>query len=233
MIYILFLYFSVLHVSYELTDLVQVGDSSVLIHQQKSGRGKTFVHLHQNETTALKAARTVVDAEGGRLLTLIHDGGRNITFSLHGARFEFDPNRIFSDVGIKKTLLQFGEYTEDAHREVKKLADKIKELLPKGKIIAVHNNETYSLLDYFPGHELACDAQALHINQGYFYRNFYLVTQQYDYLRLKELKFNTIWQAVNAVDDGSLSIFLSERSYINVEAGYDQLEAQIDMLNHS
>ncbi len=211
-------------------DWVTVGDTTVFIQQQTNGAGKAFVHLHQNETTALAAAQAVVHAEGGSVLTLVHAGGRNIVFHLNRESYEFDPNRIFTDAGIQKTLMQFGECTPEAAREVKRLADQIKALLPRGKIIAVHNNQDYSLNDYLPGHGLAADARALHVNQAHFFRNFYLVTRQKDYKRLKQLKFNSILQAQQATDDGSLSVFLASSDYINVEAGYDQLAAQIKML---
>lgn len=230
MIGLLFFLFSLVDVGHLRYDLVKVGDTKVIIQQQEHGEGKSFVHLHQNERTALKAARTVVKQEGGCLMTLIHSGGRNIVFHLHDKRYEFDPNRIFSDAGIKKTLLQFGDSTPQARREVKKLADKIKSLLPDGKIIAVHNNETYSLHNYFPGHDLASDAHLLHVNKQHYHRNFYLVTQKRDYTRLKRFNYNSVWQAEDATDDGSLSVFLANRSYVNVEAGYGQLAMQIKML---
>lgn len=209
---------------------VMVGDSKVLIRQYKNGPGKSFVHLHHNETTALKAARAVIKMDGGSVLTLVHSGGRNIIFHVRHKRYECDPNRIFTDKGIRTTLRQFSKDTTEAYREVKKLANKIKGLLPKGKIIAVHNNETYSMRNYFPGHDMARDARSLNHNKRHFHRNFYLVTKRHDYLRLKQHRFNSVWQSGNAKDDGSLSVFLDCVNYINVEAGYDQLAAQIKML---
>ena len=223
----------VLHVSYSLHAMnysVQLGRSIVTIKTQQNGTGRTFVHLHQNETTALKAAQAVVREEGGVVLTLVHPGQRNIVFYLHHKRYEFDPNRIFTDAGIKKTLRQFGNYSPEAHREVLKLSNQIKRLLPKGKVIAVHNNETYSLHDYLPGHALAHDAKLLGFTQRNAYRNFYLVTRRNDYLRLKKSHFNRVLQAKQAKDDGSLSIFLAKHRYINVEAGYHQFAVQKAML---
>lgn len=233
MLRIFFLFFFSLCAAHASQHSVKVGDSTVIIKQYKHGHGKAFVHVHQNETTALKAARAVIKSEGGSVLTLVHKGGRNIVFHLRHQRYEFDPNRIYTDQGIKKTLMQFGKYTPAAHREVKKLANKIKILLPKGKIIAVHNNETYSLRNYFPGHDLAHEAQSLHVNQHHFYRNFFLVNKRHDYLRLKQFNFNSVWQSGHATDDGSLSVFLYCVNYVNVEAGYDQLAAQIKMLRHA
>ena len=212
---------------------VRLGNETVVIQQKQHGMGKAFIHLHQNERTALKAARAVVDTEGGSVLTLVHHGARNIVFHLKRVRYEFDPNRIFSDVGIKKTLTQFGPYSPEAHAIVRRLADRIKALLPKGKLIAVHNNQSYSLHDYYPGQPLAGDAQALHVSRAHFYRNFYLVTQKNDYLRLKRLKFNSVWQATAPENDGSLSVYLAARSYVNVEAGHNQLAMQISMLRQA
>lgn len=211
---------------------VMLGDQTVIVQETK-GVGKTYVHVHHNEQTALKAARTMVRRDGGTLITLVHSGGRNIVFHLNQQRYEFDPNRIYTDVGIKKTLAQLSRYTPEAHREVKKLAEQIKVLLPEGKIIAVHNNNSYSLKDYLPGHELAHDAKALHMSPSNYYRNFYLLTKANDYMRLKAEGFNGVLQKRSAIDDGSLSIYLAQREYINVEAGYDQLLEQIKMLQYA
>lgn len=211
---------------------LRLGDAKILV-QHIVGHGKTFVHLHQNETTALAAAKEVVRKEGGSLITLVHNGGRNIVFRLKRKRYEFDPNRIFTDNGIKKTLSQFGPYSQEAHAEVNKLASHIKRLLPSGKIVAVHNNASYSLKDYLPGHELASDAQAMHMSPKNHYRNFYLVTKLTDFTRLKMQGYNGILQKKSATDDGSLSVLFAKKDYINVEAGYDQLPEQIKMLSNA
>ncbi len=212
---------------------VKLGDSTVVIRQYNHGCGKAFVHVHQNETTALKAARAVVRAHGGSVLTLVHSGGRNVVFHLHHQRYEFDPNRIFTDTGIKKTLKKFGHYSRSAHREVKKLATRITSLLPQGKIIAVHNNKVYSLKDYLPGHDMAHEVRSIHVSKRQFHRNFFLATKQRDYVRLRQLNFNGVWQAAHPTDDGSLSVFLAKNRYVNVEAGFNQLAAQIKMLRYA
>lgn len=230
--YLYFLILILLQAGCAINHKVMVGDERVVI-QQTVGKGKNFVHLHQNEQTALKAARRVIRNEGGSLITLVHSGERNIVFHLHKHRYEFDPNRIYTNKGIKKTLTQFGAYTPEAHQEVKKLADKIKLLLPEGKIIAVHNNSSYSLKNYLPGHDMSKEVEALHFNPELYYRNFFLVTQLNDYLRLKEQGFNGVLQKKSATDDGSLSVLFARNHYINVEAGFDQLWEQIKMLQQA
>lgn len=212
---------------------VRLGDTIVTIVQERHGKGKAFIHVHENETTALKAAQTIIRHQGGSLITLRHGGDRNITFSLHHRHYEFDPNRIFTNQGIYKTLNAYGPYSKAAHRAVKRLATQILHLLPQGKVIAVHNNETFSLNDYMPGQNLAHEARGLHFNEHQYYRNFFIVTQKQDFIRLKSQNYNSVWQAKSAQDDGSLSIRLIKHKYINVEAGYDQLLRQINMLKHA
>jgi hypothetical protein len=216
------------------THVVKLGDTQVKIKVLRHvKKGKTFIHLHQNEVTALEAAKFYVAREGGAVITLKHSGQRNIVFYLKGMRYEFDPNRIFTDRGIIRTLKQFGSYSRPAHLEVKKFASKILMLLPADKIIAVHNNKTFSMKDYLPKHSLAHDAKAIHYLPKTSSRNFYMVTQRKDYNRLKKLHFNVVLQADHAQDDGSLSYYLSKKKYINIECGYGELSAQMKMLGYA
>ncbi|ASQ45778.1 Cof-type HAD-IIB family hydrolase [Legionella clemsonensis] len=219
------------HVIYAQTFPVKLGDNTRVDIIKQSGRGKTLVHLHENEVTALQAAKIYVKRNGGTLITLKHSGKRNIVFYLHGVRYEFDPNRIFTNKGITKTLKQFGPYSREAHHEVRKLARKIICLIPAGKVIAVHNNRGYSIKEYFPHHPLAADARALNYIPKSSYRNFYFVTQGRDFSRLKNSHFNVALQANGATDDGSLSYYLSNKVYINIETAYGALKEQLKMLD--
>ncbi|KTC78264.1 protein tyrosine phosphatase [Legionella brunensis] len=226
-VYLLLMISSLIHAE---TVTVKLGDTKVNVIKH-AGRGKTFVHLHENEVTALQAAKIYVKREGGTLITLKHSGKRNIVFYLKKTRYEFDPNRIFTNKGITKTLKQFGSYSPEAHQEVRKLARKIICMIPSGKVIAVHNNNrSYSLKEYLPRHSLAADAKALNYVPQSNYRNFYFVTQRQDFNRLKNLHFNVALQANKATDDGSLSYYLGNKVYINIEAAYDALKQQLKML---
>lgn len=228
--YFAYFYLIVHSLAYAATYPVTLGNTKVEIIKQ-GGKGKTFVHLHENEKTALAAAKTFVKSKGGTLITLQHSGKRNIVFHLRRVRYEFDPNRIFTDRGIKKTLKKFGSYSPAAHAEVRKFANKIKNLLPKnGKVVAVHNNRAYSIKEYFPKHPLAKDVKELNYRAKSNYRNFYFVTKTEEYRRLKKLKFNVALQAVNATDDGSLSFYLAKKNYINIESAFGALKEQIRML---
>ena len=210
---------------------VQIGNKTVHIKVWPAKSDKVVVHLHENEITALKAAQKITRKHPATVISLAHGGGRDIVFYLNHQRFECDPNRIFSDRGIKNTLVQHGHYSKAAHRAVKRLAVEILKHIPNGRIIAVHNNQYYSMKDYFPRHPLASEALAIAYAKKEAYRNFYLVTQVSDFKRLKALGENVVLQSEKAQDDGSLSTYFHQSSYVNVEAGLGQYSAQLHMLS--
>lgn len=207
-----------------------LGSTKVIIQKENYGPGKVFVHVHASETTALDAARRVARAQGGQVITLIHQKERDITFKYHGKTYSFDPNRIYTSTGIVKTLKAHGCYDPAAARIVTRFASQVMASIPRGKIVAVHNNKGYSLRDYLPRHSLAKDSQNLYLKAKSNYRNFFLVTQHQDFRRIKQLGFNVVHQAHHVTDDGSMSVALASRQYVNVEAAYGQLQQQMLML---
>lgn len=212
------------------TRVVYLGNTPIKLVKYQYKQGKNFVHVHQNETTAKRAALTYIKRHGGSLLTLVHPGDRNIRFVLRHQRYAFDPNRIYSKTGIKKTLRAQSHYSPAAAIEVRKLAQAILHFLPKGKIIAVHNNQDYSMVAYFPGHGLAGDARAIQFRHQTSLRNFYLVTKKHRFIHLERRRQNVIWQSSDVQDDGSLSVYLAKRDYVNVEAAYHAFRQQLRML---
>jgi len=217
----------------KLTRVISIGDTTVRLVQENYGDGKVFVHLHANETTAARAARRVAGLQGGTLITLQHAKSRDIEFNYHGRHYAFDPNRIFTHQGIVDTLKQHNCYDYQVVPEIQRLAQQILAAIPEGKIIAVHNNKDYSLLDYANNQPLFKDAQLIYHNPDVYYRNFFFVTQISDFNRYKNLGFNVVLQSQQAHDDGSLSVRFKQRSYINVEAGFNQYLSQLQMLKQA
>ncbi|MDQ5883993.1 MAG: hypothetical protein QG556_330 [Pseudomonadota bacterium] len=209
---------------------IYLGDRLVKIVREDYGPGKVFVHLHANESTALKAARRVARSQGGQVITLVHASTRDIEFHYHGRFYAFDPNRIYTRQGIIETLKKHHCYRKEVIPMIERFARQVLLTIPSGKIVAVHNNQDYSLLDYLPAHSLSHDAHALYYSKNISYRNFYLVTQTKDFKRYRSMGFNVIQQAFHAKDDGSLSIAMKHRNYVNVEAGYHELRPQMQML---
>lgn len=208
---------------------VTLGDSTIAIDYHP-GAGPIYVHLHENETTALQAIKKIAPLHKSAWLSLRHRGTRNVCFTLEGKSYTFDPNRIFTAQGIRLSLKKYGAYSPQAFEAVNALATKIKTLIGQRSVIAVHNNKSYSFQDYLPGHALAQDAKYVNFPMKSHYRNFILVTRHQDYCRIIKQRENVIEQHHAAQDDGSLSIYMARSAYVNVEAGYNQLSAQYRML---
>jgi hypothetical protein len=104
----------------------KLGDKTVkIVISKTSKRPSKFVYfnIHDNENTAVEAAKEIIEKYGGTLIELRNNGKRLINFSLKDEQFTFDPNRIFTKVGIRKTLKNNGGYTIEAERETNKFAE--------------------------------------------------------------------------------------------------------------
>jgi len=198
----------------------------------------TMINVHDDENTSVAAGKIVIEQSGGRLIALSHGGKRLVTFQLNGERYSFDPNRIFSDAGIRDTLERRSTYSEAAHRAVKRFAAQYLEhfgLDREPVIVALHNtvDGTYSIESYRPGAEHAASAAALSISTNRSRFDFYYVTDQRFFDYLKHRDFNVVLQDNAAVtDDGSLSVYFAREGipYINIEAELNHLNAQIEMV---
>ncbi len=227
---ILFILVFIMTPTYANREVVHLGDSSVTLNWQDNGQ-PMFVHLHESETTAWEAIQRYTKLNGGSYLHIHQSGQRNICFKQDKKRYCFDPNRIFTDKGIKETLSMYSQaYHPDAHQEVAKLSLRIKQIIADKPVIAVHNNQEYSMRDYMAKNTLAAEAQALHWHDIRQYRDFLLITQKAIWLKITKTPHNAVLQSVNGNDDGSLSIWMAENAYINCEAGYGHLKEQLSQL---
>lgn len=215
-----------------------VGDSVVTISVEEYGSGPTFISLHDNENTSVNAARAIIKQHGGRLIELIHDGERNITFHHRGITYVFDPNRIFSERGIVDTLRTQGKtYSREAYDIVRNFATVFlvhfeHGFAPGEKMVSVHNNTNgdYSLESYIG--DLAADASAVHQNPSIDPDDFFLVTTKALFAYFKSHEQNVVLQSKRATDDGSLSVYAAQKGipYVNVEAQVRHKTIQQHML---
>jgi len=204
-------------------------------------RGKpvpTMINVHDDENTAVAAGKVIIEQSGGRLIALSHGGQRLISFSLGGQRCRVDPNRIFSDAGIRATLAKRNVSSEAAHRAVKRFATQFLEhfaLDREPAIIALHNNSegALSIASYRPGAQHAATAMAAHIATSRSSDDFFYVTDPRFFDYLKQRDFNvTLQDNANVPDDGSLSVYFGRKGipYVNIEAEVTHLNAQIEMV---
>lgn len=218
---------------------LKIGENFVKIVVSKTAaRSPNFAYfnMHDNENTAVEAAMETIQKYGGVLIELRNDNRRMVNFSIQGKQFTFDPNRIFTPVGIEKTLKQNGEYSIAAAREVNNFAVQLKLLLKDFQlIIAMHNNtdENYSLKSYEDIDDLGKDVKFFNENPMLDADDFFYVTEAkfFQFLKLKNQNV-ALQDNENVTDDGSLSVYCGKNKikYLNVESQHGHLNEQIKML---
>jgi hypothetical protein len=216
-----------------------IGDSTVdLVLHETSIPGLTYLNLHDDENTSVRAALDVIRRHGGRVLELKHSGARNVTFELDGIKYEFDPNRMFNDQGAAASLERFGPVNDAAISAVSSFTDDVlQQIMPlePNVIVTLHNNERsrYSVLSYLPDGNYASEALHVHVGEGIDPDDFYFVTDLDLYDQLRQAELNVVLQDnVHMTDDGSLSVWSAQHQlpYVNVEAQDGHRRSQADMI---
>lgn len=210
-----------------------------------------LVHLHRDEQNALEVAKEMHGTYCSNLVHLKKGTGRylkvEVTPTKGGKKVKetckADPNRIFTDSGIKSNAIQKG-CSADARplveADLKDFRDtKLRPAIDgsrKGKgstplpIVSFHNNApggTLTIKAYESGGDEAgaaeTDTKRLKgatnpsVVKGEDPDNFFLVTDPADFAALGA-KRNTVLQSASPTDDGSLSVAFAGDRYINVEA---------------
>ncbi len=223
----------------ESTKSIALGDKEITLKHFQSGEGGLkLINLHEDEQTSIEASLDYLSDAPGSLTYLNHDETRRIEFTIETDTFSIDPNRIFTDTGIEMTLEDGGSYSDDAHEEVRQLADIILEefrFFDHDVVIAMHNNglNGYSIESYTDDGNLSDDAELVLIEEDEDINDFYYLTDRRFYDYLTERGYNAMLQDENNVtNDGSLSVFsgMEGKPYINIEAGHGHLEKQIEMI---
>lgn len=201
--------------------------------------GIWFVHLHEDESTAVQAALEFIDSlQQGCFVTMQHGMGRNISFSMSNLKYTFDPNRIFTDEGRKATLLRFGPYSDTAFAQITRLAKifSAKFIDSNRLVVALHNNTNeggLTIKAYQKGGAYAQDAAKVFVNKKQDIDDFFYTTSEkaFDFFRKKG--FNVLLQNNETVtDDGSLSVYadLKHIDYVNIEVEHGRKGQQKQML---
>ncbi len=212
---------------------ISIGQSTVSLRQYRTVDSTPFLllHLHSNELSAGKAASTAACRWGTEFLQLLNNRERMISFHYGGQLIQFDPNRIFSAEGTRKTLEQSGYISNAAFVEVQRFSDSLLTFVNKHKtIVAVHNNTDgrFNIRQY-----LQIDPERVHINESQDEDNFFITNDAAFFMALKAENYNVVWEdAAKMEEDGSLSLYCQRNSirYINVEAEHGRISEQLAML---
>jgi hypothetical protein len=227
---------------YEITTThipLPLGDSTVnLVLHEVATPGLTYLNLHDDENTSVRAALDGIKRHGGSVFELQHTGTRNITFKLDGIKYEFDPNRMFSDNGAAASLERFGPVSKEAIAAVRSFADAVLEQIKPTELdvlVTLHNNGRggYSILSYTAVGEYAQEATKVYVNDEVDADDFYFVTALDLYDKLRHTKQNVVLQDnVNVTEDGSLSVWSAQQHlpYVNIEAQDGHRRSQTSMI---
>jgi hypothetical protein len=215
----------------EKTICYQLGERPVpiKIYQYGPGNEMVCINMHDNEYTSVQAAKSVLELRGGTLIHIENNSERLIRFRLRGTWYSFDPNRIFSRVGIEASLEENGRVNPAAVDEVERFGQRILEMLTGSScVIALHNNTpgAYSIHSYLPGGDRVKDAKATHTSKDEDADDIALTTDKMLFQKMAARNYNCILQDNDkAKKDGSLSIYCGEHGirYINIETEHGRI----------
>lgn len=226
------------------TNTVFCGNARIVFYSKchdDTAKKISFVHVHENETTAVKAADRLLDSlQNGCFVTWQSQQQRFVNFELANIQYHFDPNRIYSKRGINKTLgNKPGVFSDSATLAVQKVANAFlkKYIDHKILVVALHNNTNaggLTINSYQKGGVYSKDASQVYVNPKQDTDDFFYTTEMAYYYLFKSKGFNIVLQDNAGVkDDGSLSVYCAAQKipYINIEAQDGHLPQQMKMLN--
>jgi hypothetical protein len=225
----------------------QQNDISLEVSQSKLKQDWVFIAPHENEHVVNQYVVEKVMQHGGVFVVLRQNGERHIHLTIEGDVFEIDPNRIFTDLGRRKTLSKLNpDYTSNssayqkALTKTEALANFILATMDAKQTkswIAIHNNTngyegdgnngrgTISIKRY----QKKLDGGANYLikvhDAGIDEDDLFFINKPNDVNIMANAKWNVVLQNPAVAndpseDDGSLSVLaeMTGKRYINVEA---------------
>lgn len=214
-------------------------NSCKLTFKGDQNRFATFIALHENETASVAAYLDIASSlPNTALFRLNQFGQRNLRYKTNDNTYHFDPNRIFSLVGIKNTLLKLNpnvksiplEVEEGIQRFSDSLLSIFRRELDSGYLVAIHNNtnNNFSVRSYINSK----NATATYVNSNEDIDNFFIVNTISDFEYFKSINRNVVCQREEGLDDGSLSIYCTKNNirYINIEVEMGNVNKHREMI---
>jgi hypothetical protein len=222
-------------------DTATLGDTKIRLVTMVAGvqPGVQYLHVHQNEATAVTAAKAMLtSAKKGSFVTWVGQGDRYVSFKLQGLTYKFDPNRIFTTAGAHATLNSQGPFSAEALAAVRQVAVQFTQRYVDSMqlVVALHNNTDgggLSIDSYLPGGTESANTQLVHRSSSHDPDDFFYTTNADIYAYFSKRNFNIVLQDnTKVVDDGSLSVYAGQKgiAYLNVEAQHGHLKQQTAML---
>lgn len=208
-----------------------------LVRYQYKMPGISFLAVHDDEDTGVKAAFDYIKLSGGQIIDSQYGSVRNFQFSYNGVNFQTDPNSIYSSEGARTGLEKYGKSDEKVVEQLGHISDAIMTYYKPeklGYIFTLHNNADggFGINSYLPDGELGDVADSVHVNIDMDPDDLVLVTEKALFKRLKAEDINVVLQAKHATDDGSMSIYAMQNKipYINVEVQHGHQEENLRLI---
>jgi len=220
------------------THTLYLGEEKVWVDiYEKPGADITLLNLHDNENTSVEAGLAFIKKHGGRLIDLRHGRGREVVVRLNGVLHRFDPNRMFSDVGLRASMEYFNNNSDEVFDIASAFRDSVVKLAAFNEgmvLISIHNNSQnkMTIKDFRPGEWYGEDTKKTSINPRQDPDNFFFVTHTKLFNSLSSLGYNVAILANNPPDRGMLMDYCVDHGMINVsvEAEHGKQTDQIEML---
>ena len=220
------------------TTTLYLGEERVWVHVHEGPTpGLTFVNIHDDEDTALEAAKLYIRDHGGRLLELRHGRGRDVVIRRNGVLDRFDPNRMFTENGLRHSLYLFGTLSDENYALAADFASTVASFIGIERdkvIIAVHNNtpDKFTINDFKPGQMYGEDTREVFVNPAEDHDDFIFTNSPSLFKALKAEGYNAALMAADPPDRGTLGNIVNSAGgiYLIVEAEHDHPTHQLSML---
>jgi len=220
------------------TTHLHVGDSTIIINHEYLVKDSSILYLniHEDEQTSIEAIREFNKTNPVNFTFIEHHKTRRIWFNLKKKKYSFDPNRIYTRKGRRKTIEPKQLFISKPKVILKYIANHIVSIINRyDVIVTLHNNTdvNYSIKSYLPGEDESENTAEVYINDTWDVDDFVYTTEKKYFEYLKTEGVNVILQKQSGyVNDGSLSIYCGQKKikYINIEAQKGHLTEQIKLI---
>ena len=220
------------------TTTLYLGEERVWVHVHEGPTpGLTFVNIHDDEDTALEAAKLYIRDHGGRLVELRHGRGRDVVIRRNGVLDRFDPNRMFTENGLRHSLYLFGNLSDENYALAADFASTVASFIGIERdkvIIAVHNNtpDKFTINDFKPGQMYGKDTREVFVNPAEDHDDFIFTNSPALFRALKTLRYNVALMVPDPPDRGTLGNYVNNAGgiYVLVEGEHGHLSRQVRML---
>lgn len=223
----------------------KIGDTTVHLIEYFSKRKSKILYLnvHSDETTSIETILEFQEKNKLHFTHIQHKQERKVSFEWKNKSYQFDPNRIYTENGIKNTIIP----QEDVNQEIIDLVNGFASFILNNIrdyeiLVTLHNNfdPNYNIDSYLPGGDEAENTkevyknESLNPNENIFSTYEFVYTTEKKYFdHLKNQKLNVILQDnEKPVDDGSLSVYCGKNNipYMNIEAKIGAYQQQLKMI---